>query len=84
MQKIGTIENYYGGLFVKQEGKTVKTLKYYWGILDSKNVITPIKWEPIPYSLYVELYKFENYRKMFENNKLKKLKSQDNGNNGNN
>ena len=47
--KIGKIENYYGGLHVKEdEGK------YFWGIEDSYGT----DWEEIPESLYLELVKF--------------------------
>jgi hypothetical protein len=60
MQKIGTIENYYGGLFVKEfEGL------YFWGIMDSKAVNKnepPIKWEQIPKDLYINLIFFDKVK----------------------
>jgi len=53
MKKIGTIENYYGGLFVRIEDG-----KYFWGIENYDD----IEWEEIPQSLYDNLITYENTR----------------------
>ena len=47
---IGSIGNYYGGLFVKEEDG-----KYYWGISNYDGT----GWEEIPKKLYKALLKFE-------------------------
>jgi hypothetical protein len=50
MKSIGDIGNYYGGLFVKQEGD-----KYYWSIEDWNGH----GWQEIPQFLYDALLKFQ-------------------------
>lgn len=52
-RRIGSIANFYGGLFVKEhEGKC------YWSIEDHSDR----SWEEIPRSLFDELIKFEEAR----------------------
>jgi hypothetical protein len=51
MREIGSIGNYYGGLYVKNEND-----KYYWSIENWDGM----DWEEIPESLYDELVKFED------------------------
>ena len=51
---IGKIENYYGGLEIKEEDG-----KFYWSI----RCYTGHCWEEMPESLYDELNKFENKRR---------------------
>lgn len=57
MIHIGKIKSYYGGLCAYEiDGK------FYWGIEDWKEM----ELEEIPESLYNELIKFENSRKIIE------------------
>lgn len=53
IKKIGDIENYYGGLFIKSDND-----RYYWGIEN----YTSTRCEEIPKYLYDALIKFENER----------------------
>ena len=50
MRDIGSICNYYGALFVKQEQD-----QFYWGIRNFDGIL----WEKIPQSLYNELLAFD-------------------------
>ena len=43
LYKVGQIENYYGGLMMKETDG-----KYFWGIEDWNGT----KWEMIPFSMY--------------------------------
>lgn len=49
--RIGTIKNYYGGLFIKNDNN-----KFYWSILDYDGH----KWEEITLELYKTLMKLKN------------------------
>lgn len=51
-KKIGSIKNYYGGLFIREEKG-----KYYWGIENWNG----IEWEEIPKNLYDTLIEFEEH-----------------------
>jgi hypothetical protein len=53
MKRIGKIENYYGGLYVKEVEN-----KYYWTIEDYFGN----KWEEISETLYNELLKHETIK----------------------
>jgi hypothetical protein len=58
-QRIGTITNYYGGLWVKAEGT-----KYYWCIEDYKSKEPEHKifnWQEIPSVLYHALTMYAKY-----------------------
>jgi len=50
--RVGNINNYYGGLYVKQEEN-----KYFWCIKCGFNID---KWEEISESLYLELLKMKH------------------------
>lgn len=51
--RIGTIENYYGGLHVKSENS-----KYYWAIENYNGFV----WKEIPLYLYEALCRYESDR----------------------
>lgn len=58
MKQVGTIGNYYGGLFIRQEGE-----HYQWSIEDYDD---SHQWEEIPLELYQALLAFEIARKALE------------------
>lgn len=56
-KRIGTIQNYYGGVFVKKT-KDASGIKYWWSVEDWND----IEWEEIPRDLFHELLNFEKER----------------------
>jgi hypothetical protein len=55
-KNIKGIGNYYGGLIIKEEQG-----KYYWGIANHDDT----RFKEIPFSLYLEILKFNRKRKPF-------------------
>jgi len=55
-QSVGSIQNYYGQLFIAEHNG-----KYYWIIENYDTDLESIKkWEEIPENLYLELLQFKN------------------------